>query len=289
MLDTWNKFTSATLLALTSASTQSIPWYTTEPPNCFTAFNFAGDVVLGTYIVTGIQTLPEAYAYYIAKQTKKNTQSNNFSSTKFLAVSLSSFSSRLQYTSRGYISTLKQCSLFYLFRYFSSKCEVLTNSAGLICPTCKQIKRAYKKKAERCKEQLFVNAKTNHWYMTNEQLIRKVIIVIVPIQNGYLLIVLLFIFKIASLTSFGITNSLQFWSQKRGSWGYLNTSKSHSCIRSIQIHFRTRCDNEDKWKPCTHPYTGLKNDHDKTPSGIHIHQSSLYTERAREDFINIGI
>ena len=29
-------------------------------------------------------------------------------------------------------------------------------------------------------------------------------------------IILLFVFKIASLTSFGITNSLQFLSQKRG-------------------------------------------------------------------------
>ena len=75
-------------------------------------------------------------------------------------------------------------SIYYFFGYFSSKSEVLTNSAGLICPTCKQTKKAYKKKAGRCKEQSFVNAKTNHRYMTNEQLIRKEIILIGPLHDA---------------------------------------------------------------------------------------------------------
>ena len=72
-----NKLTSATVLAFTSASTQSTPKQLTVPPNCFTTFNLAGEVVLGTYTVIGMPTSLAAYAYYHEKQTNKQTFKNN--------------------------------------------------------------------------------------------------------------------------------------------------------------------------------------------------------------------
>ena len=52
-------------------------------------------------------------------------------------------------------------------------------------------------------------------------------------KNGCLKIILLFVFIIASLTSFGITNSLQFLSQKRGQEATLNTSKKNNIKAAI--------------------------------------------------------
>ena len=112
------------------------------------------------------------------------------------------------YTFRIYLLVKSMFIFFYLFRYFSSKCEVLTNSAGLICPTCKQIKKAYKKKAERCKEQPFVNAKTNHRYMTHEQLFSKVVIVIDPIPNWLPLNCSFFVFHFFTIIFFFLKNKV---------------------------------------------------------------------------------
>ncbi|KAK3734701.1 hypothetical protein QZH41_011298 [Actinostola sp. cb2023] len=61
-------------------------------------------------------------------------------------------------------------------RGFSPDCEVLTNSGGKQCQTCLKAKKCITKKQNRHKERLAnggLSAKTNHRYMSREQLLQK--------------------------------------------------------------------------------------------------------------------
>lgn len=59
-------------------------------------------------------------------------------------------------------------------RYFVSECEVFTNSAGLICPKCQELKKSYKKKEKRQEAERVMDPKTNHRYMCREELEDKI-------------------------------------------------------------------------------------------------------------------
>ena len=61
-------------------------------------------------------------------------------------------------------------------RVFSSACEVFTNSAGKTCSKCATVKWLYNKKEKRKQQQYPLHPKTNHRYMSKEELVEKVAI-----------------------------------------------------------------------------------------------------------------
>lgn len=61
-------------------------------------------------------------------------------------------------------------------RVFSSACEVFSNSAGKTCSKCATVKWLYNKKEKWKQQQYLLHPKTNHRYMSKEELVGKVAI-----------------------------------------------------------------------------------------------------------------
>ena len=59
-------------------------------------------------------------------------------------------------------------------RVFSSACEVFTNSTGKRCSKCTTVKWLYNQKEKRKQQQYSLHPKTNHRYMSKEELVEKV-------------------------------------------------------------------------------------------------------------------
>lgn len=75
---------------------------------------------------------------------------------------------------KHYIEQLKTSDGTVEERIFSSECEVFTNSAGLTCSRCCKLKKCFKRKEKRNQEKHGIHPRTNHRYMSKDQLVDKV-------------------------------------------------------------------------------------------------------------------